>query len=300
MPLILAVEPDERQASILSGVVMNQLRADLVLVDSKDAAVAAMARDLPDLVLLTSRLARADEKEIIGRLRVRDARVQTLAIPPLAGSEDQEEPDGGFLRSFRRKRQTDKPAACDPKAFAREIRTRLRRVERARALPPEPPATPAPRESLPPSPPRVDPWSWAARAPVPPAQTAPADSRAAQPAVPAPAAAIPAPARRRTATSAPPSKDPVPPPFFSGLAARYELIERAARGEEPSADEPASNDLIGIARGLRVPESVALFSYPRACRIEQVRVARQSSARHTQSFSMPPPATHALHAAAPA
>ena len=109
----------------------------------------------------------------------------------------------------------------------------------------------------------------------------------------------PEPARCRLTTTARPSRDPVPPPFFGGLVAIYAVIGRAARGEEPSADEPASNDLTGIVRGLRVPEGVALFSYPRACRIEQVRVARRSSARRALSLSMPP-ATHAFHAAAPA
>jgi hypothetical protein len=37
LALVLAIEPDTRQATILKRIVREQVRADLVLVDSRDA-----------------------------------------------------------------------------------------------------------------------------------------------------------------------------------------------------------------------------------------------------------------------
>ncbi len=292
MPMILALEPDERQAAILSGVIMNQLRADLVLVESKGAAVSAMARETPDLVLLSAQLTRSEEKEIIARLRMRDARVQTLSIPPLGAAPNEESESGGLLRAFRRKRPTDpRPAICNPRAFAREIRTRLRRIELARARPVGMPAPPAPAEIRPAEAPQVDPWSWAARAPIPPARTAPAEVASTAAATRPPTGATGTPSRPRPSLLDQPDEPAATPPFFTRLLDAYSHRHAAESG-------PAPSELTGIFRGLLVPEAVALFAYPRACRIEQVLIARQATTRHVPSFAMQPSTAHAAHAAA--
>lgn len=299
MSMILALEPDERQAAILSGVIMNQLRADLVLVDSKSAAVAAMARETPDLVLLTPELTRAEEKEIIARLRARDPRVQTLSIPPLVAAPEEESESGGLLRAFRRKRQTDnKPATCDPRVFAREIRTRLRRIELARARPVvEAAPPPPPAESRPAEAPQVDPWSWAARAPVPPTRMAAANV------APTKAASQPPPVDAAETAPRPwvplhePSEPPAPLPFFASIMATYGQLH-AAPTPHAAGSGPAASELAGVVRGLLVPEAVALFAYPRACRIEQVHVARRPANRHATSVAAPPSSGSSVHSAA--
>jgi hypothetical protein len=51
--LVLAIEPDHRQATVLKRVIREQVRAELVLVDSRDAAVAAIAERIPDVILVT-------------------------------------------------------------------------------------------------------------------------------------------------------------------------------------------------------------------------------------------------------
>ncbi len=56
MPLILAIEPDPKQAATLKRLVRERVRADLVLDDSKDAALAAFRTQVPDLILVTALL----------------------------------------------------------------------------------------------------------------------------------------------------------------------------------------------------------------------------------------------------
>ena len=136
MSLILAIQPDERQAAILSGVVMNQLRADLVLVDSKDAALARIRKRVPDLILLAAELGRPDDEEFASRLRkIKDAEhLRTLSMPSLGSAEDDEQVSGGgLLRAFTLRRAEARRRGRDPKQFAKEMRACLTRAERHRA-----------------------------------------------------------------------------------------------------------------------------------------------------------------------
>jgi len=56
MPLILAIEPDKRQAAQLKVLVRNRLRADLVLADTTELALEAIGNRIPDLVLVPALL----------------------------------------------------------------------------------------------------------------------------------------------------------------------------------------------------------------------------------------------------
>ncbi len=47
MPLVLALEPDLRQAAIIKRLIRQQVKADLMLVESRDAAVSALAPAYP-------------------------------------------------------------------------------------------------------------------------------------------------------------------------------------------------------------------------------------------------------------
>ena len=102
VPSILALEPDVRQASILKRILRDRVHADLIVVDSRDAAVAAVDAHVPDVILLTALLSPRDEAEIIAHLRTIDGaeHVQTHTIPQLASSSedgDSPAPQGGLV-----------------------------------------------------------------------------------------------------------------------------------------------------------------------------------------------------------
>ena len=132
MPLVLAIEPDHRQATTLKHVVREIVRADLVLVDSRDAAISAIDAQLPDVILVTALLSPRDEEELISHLRRLDGaeHLQTHTIPQLAGSRGEPEPrsGGGLLGKFRKKKEPEQNFGCDPELFAEEIRTFLARA----------------------------------------------------------------------------------------------------------------------------------------------------------------------------
>ena len=134
MPLILAIEPDRRQASQLRAMVKGRLRADLVLAESAAPALIALGGRVPDLILVPALLSPADEAAIGDHLRVLDAasaHVQTLIIPVLATVRPRSG-RRGVLASLKRKRASA-PDGCDPKEFAEQCATYLKRAAAERA-----------------------------------------------------------------------------------------------------------------------------------------------------------------------
>jgi len=134
VPLVLALEPDLRQAAILKRVIKREVRAELVLVDSRDAAIAALSARVPDVVLLTALLSPRDEEELIAHLRslAGAEHLQTHTIPQLASSpasDDGRAAGGGLLGKFRRKKEAQPMPGCDPTLFATEVRAFLDRAE---------------------------------------------------------------------------------------------------------------------------------------------------------------------------
>src|SRR5262245_42240465 len=141
MPLILAVEPDKRQASQLTAMVRGRLHAELVLADSADRALAALGDRVPDLVLTSALLSPKDESMLSDRLRTLDghaAHVQTLTIPVLAThSSHGGGRASGVLAALRReKSKSAGHGGCDPAVFAEQCKEYLDRaaVERAVSL----------------------------------------------------------------------------------------------------------------------------------------------------------------------
>ena len=51
VPSILALEPDLRQATILERMFRDRVHAELIVVDSRDAAVSAVNAKVPDVIL---------------------------------------------------------------------------------------------------------------------------------------------------------------------------------------------------------------------------------------------------------
>ncbi|MGH9409199.1 MAG: hypothetical protein ACRD1V_07070 [Vicinamibacterales bacterium] len=133
MPLVLAIEPDLRQAAIVKRVVREKVQADVVVVDSRDAALEAIRARVPDVLLLSALLSPRDEDELISHLRTLNNvdHLQTHTIPLLASSLQRNE-DGaaqGLLSRFRRKKEAAGVSGCDPDAFAEEVRVFLERAE---------------------------------------------------------------------------------------------------------------------------------------------------------------------------
>jgi CheY-like chemotaxis protein len=131
--LVLALEPDSRQAGILKRVMREHVHADLVVVDSRDAAIGELALRVPDVILLTALLSPRDEEELVNHLRTLPGaeHVQTHTIPQLAGSADPEKErgSGGLLGRFLRKKEAVQVVAgWEPSLFAEEIQTFLQRA----------------------------------------------------------------------------------------------------------------------------------------------------------------------------
>jgi hypothetical protein len=133
MPLILAIEPDRRQANQLRSMVRTRLEAELVLADSAERALAALGDRVPDLILTSALLSPKDEIALDKRLRSLDgsaSHVQTLTIPMLA-SPEQAKSASGMLSALRGGRaRTAHSEGCDPAVFAEQCAGYL---ERARA-----------------------------------------------------------------------------------------------------------------------------------------------------------------------
>ena len=137
MPLVLAIEPDQRQGTVLKRIVRDHVHADLLLVDSPDAAVAALATQIPDVILVSALLSPPDEEDLLERLRSLDGggHIQTYTIPQFASTKaDEEEASGGFFGKFRKKKSSRAGHGLRP----RPVRAGSRDVRGARARAQEP------------------------------------------------------------------------------------------------------------------------------------------------------------------
>jgi hypothetical protein len=140
MALILAIEPDSRQAAQLAGIVRHRLNAELLLGGTTEQALDAIGDRIPDLVLIPALLSPQDDAALAAALRViaAAANVRTLTIPVFAASAPREA-SRSMLGRWRRARATAAPDSCDPSVFAEQISTYLAEAVAERAeLQPEP------------------------------------------------------------------------------------------------------------------------------------------------------------------
>jgi CheY-like chemotaxis protein len=137
MPLLLAIEPDSRQASLIAGLAHGTLGAEVVVTSSASDAVAVLANRVPDLILTSLLLSPRDESLLADRLRELDAagtRVQTLVIPVLAEPTSEPRQNKLFARLNWRRPKASGPDACSPSVFADQIAEYLKRAAADRAL----------------------------------------------------------------------------------------------------------------------------------------------------------------------
>ncbi len=146
MTLILAVEPDPRQASRLTSVLRGRRHTEVVVAKSADAAIESIRGRIPSVVLTSQLLSPQDEARLADWMKdmgPAGTRVQALTIPILAPKAAAEAPQRGLLSGFRR-RTKQAPHGCEPKIFAEHVAAYLEQglVELMEDVAPE--AAPAP------------------------------------------------------------------------------------------------------------------------------------------------------------
>src|SRR2546426_8142858 len=107
MSVVLTIEPDSSQAEALRGILASREGVELVLVTSTGAAIEAIDRQVPDLILVSALLSPRDEAEIVTHLRSIDnaGHLQTLTIPQLRRGAGTSRVSSSFLE------KKEKPAA---------------------------------------------------------------------------------------------------------------------------------------------------------------------------------------------
>jgi CheY-like chemotaxis protein len=85
MARILAIEADPKRQRLLTALVREHVKAELVMADSVKAAIRILEEKIPDLIIAPTLLTPADEGELMAHLRQLHAApyVQTLTVPAL-------------------------------------------------------------------------------------------------------------------------------------------------------------------------------------------------------------------------
>ncbi len=148
-PLILAIQPDKRQASQLASIA-RRVSAELLLTESAAKAIVMLGKRVPDLILTPPLLSHKDELALTERLRELGSagtHIQTLTIPILETAESPSRK--GVLSSLRKPKRKGKAHAsetvgCTADTFAEQVSIYLNSAIEARptsAPPPEEPET---------------------------------------------------------------------------------------------------------------------------------------------------------------
>jgi hypothetical protein len=137
MSLIIAIEPDRDQAAQLKDLIRRHTAAELILADTTDHAISAIAQRIPDLVLIPAFLSPEDDEALTSALRSTQAaaHVQTLTIPVLGTPQTPKSvPQSVLSRLLGDQPRPASPDSCDPKLFADQITDYLERVAKDRPL----------------------------------------------------------------------------------------------------------------------------------------------------------------------
>jgi hypothetical protein len=135
MSLILAVEPDRRQAAHLTHIVRQRVGAELILAETTELALASIGNRVPDLILVPALMSPQDDAALAAALRViaTAAHVQMLTTPLFATAPPAPRMRG-VLAAFRRSKPAAPPTdGCDPAEFAQQISSYLESAAEHRA-----------------------------------------------------------------------------------------------------------------------------------------------------------------------
>src|SRR5262245_59471176 len=135
MAIILAIEPDRKQAAHLSAVVRHRVGAELILADTTEGALNAIGSRVPDLVLVPALISPQDDAALAAALRViaAAAHVRILTTPVFSNGTRRGEDGGGLLSRFKRGRPAPATDGCDPAVFAEQISDYLREAAEEQA-----------------------------------------------------------------------------------------------------------------------------------------------------------------------
>ena len=119
MPRVLAIEPNYDVGSTLRRT-LDVYGKEVLVVDSKTAALESIRQEVPDLILMSALLSPTDEDDLFDRLKsLRGTEhVQTLNIPQFRSTPGA--PSKSKF-SFLRGRRVAAAGGCDPAQFANEV-----------------------------------------------------------------------------------------------------------------------------------------------------------------------------------
>jgi CheY-like chemotaxis protein len=129
---ILAIEPDAARAATLKRLLRGHVDADFEIVRSREEAMEAISRAVPDLVLTSTFLSPADEAALTDSLKQLAAagHVQLITVPHFIEFEDSRTESRPRVLDFLRRRQALIRPVCDPRTVRDQIEHYL---EKARA-----------------------------------------------------------------------------------------------------------------------------------------------------------------------
>src|SRR5689334_10544376 len=269
MPIILAIEPDRRQAAHVSAIVRHRVGAELILADTTEAALDAIGSRVPDLVLVPALLSPQDDAALNAALRVIAAAAHVCALTiPVVATGIESESRGGLLSRWMRGRSDTASDGCDPAVFAEQIKEYLREAAAERAarvedeLDPLPVARPVVAREQPPS---YEPLGVNAFARRPRQPVVVEEFAAHEPIVDEFTAAPPA-------ASVPPSETPLRDPYeyvahpdadaFAAVAHGGEVAAEPVAAYEPFVFERADSAPVAEYAAPPVPEAFAAPEEP--------------------------------------
>ena len=150
MSYVLAIEPNQGQASVLRDIVATNMASKVVVVGSVESARAAMQDGLPSVILVNALLPPGEEYDLVTQLRSlpQQAAPEILITPVFSESERNDSILPGLGRFGRRIRRP-RPEGCARVNFTEQLSAYLSIVSERQAdaafvaaLEPEPLSTP--------------------------------------------------------------------------------------------------------------------------------------------------------------
>jgi hypothetical protein len=123
--LILAVQPDSAQACTLRRALRDRVKekGEVVVVDSTEAALSVIDKQVPDVILLHALMLTAEEDYLIAYLRTlpNTDHVQAITIPRFNSSSDDDRPKHSLFGGLKQQPVRMNTVGCDSQLFAADV-----------------------------------------------------------------------------------------------------------------------------------------------------------------------------------